>query len=192
MTDPASASVHGTRRRNRVLLIVIVVLFFGGLLLAGALRFSGWQPSHLVNKGELLQPYGDLRSVTLTRANGSAYDWQHDGERIWRVIVPAERCGNACAPLATRVDRVWRLLGHNADQVQILWVGVYPVGAPKPDTLRLLAPSPALLAALPRHADAKGVPVYVMDPNGFVILRYAPDSEPGDLRADLAKLLRLM
>ena len=188
VTPPDSTA----RRRNRLLLIVIVALFFGGLLLAGALRFSGWRPTHLVNKGELLQPYGDLRRVTFAYADGRPYAWQQDGERIWRVIVPAADCGAACAPLATRVDRVWRLLGHNADQVQILWVGAYPAGAPKPDTLRLLAPSPALLAALPRHDDPKGVPVYVMDPNGFVILRYVPDSAPADLRNDLAKLLRLM
>jgi hypothetical protein len=31
-----------------------------------------------------------------------------------------------------------------------------------------------------------------MDPNGFVILRYPPGSDPGGLRSDLAKLLRLM
>jgi cytochrome oxidase Cu insertion factor (SCO1/SenC/PrrC family) len=33
--------------------------------------------------------------------------------------------------------------------------------------------------------------VYVVDPNGFVILRYAAGSDPGDLRSDLAKLLKL-
>ena len=37
----------------------------------------------------------------------------------------------------------------------------------------------------------RGLPVYVIDPNGFVILRYAAGSDPGDLRSDLAKLLKL-
>ena len=41
------------------------------------------------------------------------------------------------------------------------------------------------------HAGGRGVPVYVIDPNGFVILRYAAGSDPGDLRSDLAKLLKL-
>lgn len=188
-TTPPDAAV---RRRNRLLLLVIGGLFLGGLLLAGALRFSGWKPSHFVNKGELLQPYGDLRRVPLQRADGTPYAWQAEPERRWRVIVPAGECSATCLPLARDLDRVWRLLGHNADQVQILWAGTYPAGAPRPDTLQVLVPTPVLLAALPRHDDTRGVPVYVMDPNGFVILRYAPGSDPAGLRSDLAKLLRLM
>ncbi|MCW0465993.1 hypothetical protein NB705_003066 [Xanthomonas sacchari] len=40
--------------------------------------------------------------------------------------------------------------------------------------------------------DAAGVPIYVIDPNGFVVLRYAPGFDPAGLRADLAKLLKLL
>jgi hypothetical protein len=63
--------------------------------------------------------------------------------------------------------------------------------------LRLLRPDPALRAALPRvdaaSGDrAQGVPVYVIDPNGFLILRYPPGADPAGLRADLAKLLKLI
>ena len=65
--------------------------------------------------------------------------------------------------------------------------------------LRLLQPDAALRAKLPqvdalptlRPRSVAGVPVYVIDPNGFVILRYAAGSDPADLRADLAKLLKL-
>ena len=65
------------------------------------------------------------------------------------------------------------------------------------------APRPALILAFPfgfvGAAEAKqmlvddprGVPVYLIDPNGFVILRYPPGFDPAGLRADLAKLLKL-
>jgi hypothetical protein len=57
--------------------------------------------------------------------------------------------------------------------------------------------SDALRAGLPRSAVdtgtlLRGLPVYVVDPNGFVILRYAPGFDPAGLRADLAKLTKLM
>ena len=59
--------------------------------------------------------------------------------------------------------------------------------------LRRVRAEPALRAGLPRNeAGALGLPVYVVDPNGFVILRYPPGFDPGGLRADLAKLLKLM
>jgi hypothetical protein len=52
--------------------------------------------------------------------------------------------------------------------------------------------SPDIRIFLPRLNDPAGTPVYVIDPNGFVILRYAPGFEPGGLREDLVKLLKLM
>jgi hypothetical protein len=51
---------------------------------------------------------------------------------------------------------------------------------------------PALLAKLPRVNDPAGVPVFVIDPHGFVILRYAPGADPANLRSDVSKLLKLI
>ena len=55
---------------------------------------------------------------------------------------------------------------------------------------RALRDTPALRAALPA-VDAAGPVTYIIDPNGFAILRYAPGHDPGDLRSDLSKLLKL-
>ena len=37
----------------------------------------------------------------------------------------------------------------------------------------------------------RGVPAYVVDPYGFVILRYPPGFDPSGLRADVARLVKL-
>ncbi|MCW0438336.1 hypothetical protein NB723_003300 [Xanthomonas sacchari] len=76
--------------------------------------------------------------------------------------------------------------------MQILWIGTPPAAAQALPQVQALRADPALLAALPRVRDAAGVPVYVIDPNGFVVLRYAPGFDPAGLRADLAKLLKLL
>ena len=57
--------------------------------------------------------------------------------------------------------------------------------------LKVLQASPALRAKLPGVDDPAGIPVYVIDPNGFVVLRYAPGFDPGGLRTDLSRLLKL-
>jgi hypothetical protein len=44
------------------------------------------------------------------------------------------------------------------------------------------------------HADVTATDsdaVWLIDPNGFVVLRYAPGFDPGDLRTDLARLLKI-
>ncbi|MFC0679467.1 hypothetical protein ACFFGH_16645 [Lysobacter korlensis] len=194
MTESRPAT--SARNRNRAVLLIIVVLFLGSLALAGALRFSGWRPSGMKNNGELLDPPGDLRTVVPRLAGGSEYRW-NPIERTWRIAVaPPADCGDECAKLARQVDTVWQLFGRDADRAHVLWICptspcTYPAGAPQPATLRLVEPSDALRAGLPRAGTSGGVPVYVIDPNGFVILRYAPGFDPAGLRADMAKLLKL-
>jgi len=89
------------------------------------------------------------------------------------------------------------LLGQDADRVQVLWIGEPPREVPRGGALRVLRPDAALQAGFPRlhpqaGEDPHGVPVYLVDPNGFVVMRYAPGFDAGGLRADLAKLLKLM
>ncbi|KRA76021.1 MULTISPECIES: hypothetical protein [unclassified Lysobacter] len=181
-----------SRKRNRGMLIVIFALFFGSMLVAGVLRFSGWRPHGMKNHGELLQPPSDLRRVVPRLADGKAYEWR-PAERMWRIaLAPPADCTTECAKLARDLDTVWQLFGKDADQVHVLWIGQPPAGAPHPAALRIVQSTPQLRAGLPRVDDPKGVPVYVIDPNGFVILRYAPGFDPADLREDLSRLLKLM
>ena len=171
------------RRRNRNMLVGLFVLFFGGMLVAGLLRFSGWRPEGSKNKGELLQPYGDLRAYTPTLANGGAYGWK-DEPRIWRIAAECKR-------LLADFDKVWRLMSKDADRVHVLWAGDLPPGVAVPREVRQLRADDGLRAGLARWDDASGDAAWLVDPNGFVVLRYAPGFDPGDLRSDLARLLKI-
>ncbi|MCC4615747.1 hypothetical protein LL972_06965 [Xanthomonas campestris pv. asclepiadis] len=191
MTSSPSATPHSVKRGRRML-IALAVLFFGSMLLAGVLRFSGWQPASMRNHGELLKPPADLRGLVPVRADGQPYAWT-PAERVWRVaLAPPASCTQQCVTLAAELDKVWQLLGHRADKVEVLWIGTPPAGLPPMPALRVLRDDARLRQGLPRADDAAGVPVYVIDPNGFVILRYAPGFDPAGLRADLVKLLKLM
>lgn len=177
--------------RNRVMLVALFVLFFGGAFVAGTLRFIGWQPDGHKNHGEMLQPAVDLRALTLQRVDGGAYAWE-PMQRRWRIMLLAPAaCDVDCAGLIADLDKVWRLLGRHADSVDVLWLGVAPATPALPAEFVPVQVDPAVLAALPHARDAVGVPVYVVDPNGFVVLRYAPGFDIAGLRADLAQLLKL-
>lgn len=202
MTTPVTPAVDAERmrKRNRGLLLLVFALFFGTMIVAGALRFSGWQPAGMRNKGELLKPPVDLRARAPRLATGEAYAW-NPGQRQWRILaVPPAACGQACDAVARDLDIVWRMAGQNADHVDVLWLCAEAgCTAPSPlredRMLRVLAPDDALRAALPgagAASAAAGVPVYIIDPNGFVILRYAPGTDLMGLREDLSKLLKLI
>lgn len=191
-----------TRNRNRALLVTILLMFFGSMLVAGALRFTGWMPEGRKNHGILLEPPTDLRAVVPSLVDGGEYPWNPD-ERIWRIAVaPPADCGTGCDGLAQRLDTVWQLFGKDADRVHVLWVcgttDCMPPAGARPRTLHLLQPDPRLHRALSEDAAkaggdaARGPSVYVIDPNGFVILRYPPGFDPVGLRADMVKLLKLI
>ena len=185
---------NAIRRRNRGMLVAIFLLFFGGMLVAGLLRFSGWRPEGSKNKGEMLQPYGDLRGYTPTLANGGAYGWK-DEPRIWRIVAMPRDCDAAraadCARLLADFDKVWRLMTKDADRVHVLGAGAMPPGVVAPEEVRIVRADDGLRAGLPRWDDAAGDAAWLVDPNGFVVLRYAPGFDPGDLRTDLARLLKI-
>ncbi|MFT3755465.1 MAG: hypothetical protein QM769_05880 [Pseudoxanthomonas sp.] len=177
--------------RGRRTLLLLAALFIGPILIALVLGVLGVKPGSSKNKGERLQPYADLRTLTPTLADGSAYRWNPE-QRLWRIAVVAPAgCAAACEQLAQDLDKVWQLFGKEADRAQVLWIGELPANAPRTPAWQQLQPDAALLEKLPRSRDAAGAPVYVIDPYGFVILRYAPGTDPGDVRYDVAKLLKL-
>ena len=186
------------RKRNRGLLLLVFALFLGSMLVAGALRFAGWQPAGMKNKGELLQPPVDLRERAPALAAGGTYAW-NPGERQWRILaVPPSACGRACADAARDLDIIWRAAGRNADHVDVLWLCAeagctVPSPLDQDRSLHVLAPDAALRASLPGADGAvDGVPMYILDPNGFVILRYAAGADLRGMREDLVKLLKLI
>jgi hypothetical protein len=179
------------RRRNRLMLLGILAVFFVPIALAWLLNFGSELPAPKTN-GEYLRPIRDVRNVVPVLAEGGDYRWEPAGRR-WRIaIAPPIGCTQECVEVARKVDLVWQLLGRQADHVDILWLGAPPAAAKRNAATRVLQRNAALRAALPRVDDAAGVPVYVIDPNGFVVLRYAPGFAPKQLLDDVTKLAKLM
>lgn len=186
-----SSIPNSQRNRNRVVLVLIAAAFFLPMLVAGVMRFTDRHPPANRQHGELLDPKPDLRNLSLTLADGRAYPW-NPVQRTWRIVVaPPAACGDPCVTLSRQIDTVWQLFGRNADHVEVLWLGEPPAAAKRGPELRVLKDDAALRAALPRLNDPAGIPVYVVDPNGFVVLRYAPGFDPSHLRQDMSRLLKL-
>lgn len=178
------------RNRNRLLLVLVVVMFFASFGIAYVMRMGGWEPSQTRNFGELLSPPGDLRELTLVRADGQPHPWR-PLDRNWRVLVVApEGCGEYCTTLTDHLQRVWHGLGRKAAHLEVLWVGELPQDATVFRALTPMQPSDALLAALPDAAAPGNVPVWLVDPSGFLVMHYPHGADPSGIRRDLSRLLK--
>jgi len=177
--------------KSRITLLVVASMFFTSFGIALYLIRSGWQPTAKRNAGELLQPPLALGDLGLVRLDGQAYGWEPD-RRLWRVVVlPAADCGEPCLKLTDTLYRVWVSEGRHADRVQVLWFGAVPARAPEYRAFLPMQPSPALRAKLPAaHVDGS-LAVHLIDPTGFLVMRYEPGFDPTGLRKDLARLLKV-
>jgi hypothetical protein len=156
--------------RSRLTLLLIAAMFFGSFGIAAFLRFSGWTPGQGRNLGELLQPPRDFSSTHFQRADGKPTD--------------------ACAKTLDALHRIWLIQGRKADHIDVLWFGALPAGGPRFRRLVAMQADAALDAALPEKAGAETVPVYLIDPSGFLVMHYRAGFDPGDLKKDLGKLLK--
>ncbi len=178
------------KTRSRLTLLLIAVLFFGSFGLALLLHYSGWEPARTRNHGEFVEPAIDLREIVLRRSDGSEYPWRPQSG-VWRVLVVApEDCGTPCVALIETLYRVWFGEGRHADSLDVLWMGEVPGAAPNFRRFVPVRSDPAVLAALPEPVSALALPVYVLDPSGYLVLRYAPGFDPSGLRKDLYRLIK--
>ncbi|KFN43481.1 hypothetical protein [Arenimonas oryziterrae] len=176
--------------RSRLTLLLIVAMFFSSFGIAAFLFFTGWTPAGSRNFGELLQPPKPLAGIPLQRADGRPYAWAPDKQRWQLVFVAPANCGEPCARMLDTLHRVWFSEGRQADRIELLWFGEVPAQSERFRALVPMAANPEFVAALPDVARPDSLPVYLVDPDGFLALRYPPGFNPSGLRKDLGRLLK--
>ncbi len=176
--------------RSRLILLLLAALFAAPLVAAIVLHARGWEPERTRNHGELLRPPVDLGDVALQRADGSRYDWEPQARR-WRIVVlPPSDCSSACVELVAGLDKVWQLQGRRADRLDVLWFAPLPEGATRFRRLVEMQPDSTLEAKLPTQVATGSPAAWLVDPSGFLVMRYAPGFDVAHLREDVTLMLK--
>ena len=173
----------------------MVLLFFGPMFVATIMYFSGneaWRPSGSVAHGVLLSDPKTLPEGALTLPGGGTVEF---GGKWTLLYVGSGDCDAACKETLYRTRQVRRSMGKENLRIQRAYVATS--GTPDPDFiaaehsgLAVIADGAEsrelVLAALGEFAEGD---VFVADPLGNVILRFAPATEMKDMHADLKLLL---
>jgi hypothetical protein len=187
--------------RGRKQLLLVAFLFALPVFVAVALAFAGWQPAGTRQHGVLLEPPQDFTTVVAADGAGERVVWNlPDGN--WHVLVqlPPD-CGMACPHMLDTLHRVWSALSREAAKAKILLVGTPDAAtiaamASYPEIRAItLSPNPLPAPARPAPVADTGVPsapltVWLVDPNGWLVMRYDAGFDPSGLRKDLKKLIR--
>jgi len=187
--------------RGRRLLILIALVSLIPFSLAVYLSSSGWRPSGSgVNFGELMEPARPLPAVALHESNGQPVSTESLRGHWILLTVAQSACTVACRNNLWKMQQVRLAQGKHMRRVER--VLIMDSRARTPATVlardysgtRVLTGKAVDLLPLIRALadnDSAGDRVYLIDPHGNLVLRYAPHAEASGIRKDLARLLRL-
>lgn len=188
-----------TRRIGRWTLVGLFALFFAPLLLATAwYAFApGYAPPSR-SSGTLVEPARPLEPFRLESADGDTLTLDELRGQWYLVQFVRGQCGEACRERLYETRQVRDALGEDRSRVRRLLVA--GAGRATPGVGELLEEHPRLTVV---QGDGRGdfgrqfpadrdeATVFLVDPLGNLMMRFAPGLPPGDMLDDLEKLLKL-
>ncbi|HEX6928547.1 MAG TPA: hypothetical protein VF267_04820 [Gammaproteobacteria bacterium] len=180
---------------KRIQLYALIALFFGPLLAAWIwfFYFDDVRPD-AVNKGDLIEPVVSLADLKLHERDAAESVAPFAGDWFIVLLAPSS-CDDACAHALYLTRQVWIRLNKDADRVQrVLLAG--PDVRYRENEHRDLRVFDTDANALARFSDASRPPlagenrIYLVDPQGNLMMSYPLDFTPEMLHDDLKRLLR--
>lgn len=189
------------RRKSRLILVLLAVMFAGPLLAATWLYANPdvFTPGGMTNEGELITPTRAVDFPVLAEAAGGAFGIAELRGKWTLVHVAGDACDEACQTALVNTRQIRLALGHNIDRVQRVYLFGGSETVVDPDQMRGEHPDLHLVtgdedqleaARNELGPDARGS-IYLLDPLGHLVLRYAPDFEARGMLKDVRKLLRI-
>ncbi len=186
------------RQPARILLVATFLFFFLPIVGAWLLNVYApdWRPFGTVNHGTLVQPARPVSAERLRHFDGSAMDPGYLSERWTLVHLLDGDCRQSCIDALARSRQVHRALGDDMHRVQLLLVRAAPVGARSAELPTGVALAVADRGWLARFTDIDAAAgrdpgIYLVDPQGYLLMRYPQDVDRRALLADLERLLKI-
>lgn len=195
----------GARSRARLMLVGLFAMFFvpvfGALFVA--VKAPHWVPFGGINYGELVQPpIADAIEGLLALDSGPAI--QRGPSEPWLIVhVGSQVCGENCEYVVSQMRQARLALGKDAHRVERWWLMTERPQQSTVTTMKQAFPG-MRIGLLPADSPlvnrgARQTAIQMIDPVGFLILRYAGDwrvEEQGKglasaLHKDFKRLLKI-
>jgi cytochrome oxidase Cu insertion factor (SCO1/SenC/PrrC family) len=197
-----SPSTEARSARRKLLLLAL--LFALPMLVAYALYYGGWRPDAIHPHGELVQPARPITDVALVLIDARPIRFSELRGKWTLMTFSAADCLKACERNLHNMRQVIAAQGKEAERVQGLLVvtdskaldGLRYAMKDYPGTRVIVGPPDAVASLAGQfmfplqggHDNQDHV--YLVDPLGNFMMRYAADADPTGIRKDLARLLR--
>jgi len=173
--------------------LLLLVGCFGLPIAASYLAYYFWHAEPTGNYGELLLPPAHVTTQPFDRPQGGSWSFKELHERWVIVMSDTGTCPTACVEKLTTLRQVRLALGRNASRVALVYV-VDDLARPDAQVLEafqgtLLALTPTGMQLPPGAANDRAH-IYLVDPNGNVMMRWPAVADRKRMLKDLERLLR--
>lgn len=184
---------------KRKLLIITVVLAFTAPILIATLMHSQWltwQPDATRNHGTLVQPVVLLPDFEHPTATGETLS-RSDLMDQWQLVhLRHSPCDEQCLEAAYWLRQVRRAQDRHQPEVALLLISTTTLDDQSIEAIRDVSERFRIIDGPAGQELARAFPdagpersSYILDPMANIILQYAADADPNDLRRDLDRLL---
>jgi hypothetical protein len=177
--------------KNKLSLLALVVLFLAPVIIAIVMNSNliNYSPSSMKNRGNFIQP-----PVKIT-AEGQLEDY----EGFWTVVYNhTGSCEDECKSMLELIYRVRLTKGHKMDKVRLLVL--HPensdlkipsqYGSIESQSYNVDSELSQTLSELSKESLTNNKGLYMLAPEGFLMMSYPKDFIPQDVIKDLGLLLR--
>ncbi|WP_323073440.1 SCO family protein [Mycetohabitans endofungorum] len=200
VTGGVPASHRGTWRARWMLLLLAAVC--AAPVIASYLIYYVFKPGDgSTSYGQLIQPQRPIPGHLVVR-DETGHPMRLDslkGKWLMLSVAPSA-CDDACAKKLYFMRQVRATQGAERERVLTVWLrtddGAIPtrVADAYPDTRKLIVSPVQVAAWLPPDPDVAGDSIashiYLVDPNGNLMMRFPRDPDPSRIKQDLTKLLK--
>ena len=193
----------GEQGRRYGVMAALVLLFLGPPLVAAVVFYTdAWRPASTTNHGEMIYPPKAVNAAGFTDLEGRPYSDGHFRGKWTIGYLSDGECRGLCQERLYHLRQVRLALGNDAERVQRLLV-TSEEGRDSDSVADVLRMYPHLMAAMQPNSG-NGIPladerdsspvrageVFVIDPQGNLMMYYPEDKDPTGLLQDLRKMLR--
>jgi cytochrome oxidase Cu insertion factor (SCO1/SenC/PrrC family) len=187
-------SAANPKSRARVIIGLLTLLCVAPVV-ASYLVYYYWRPFGEMNYGQLLKPT-PVPDDPLTLVDGKPFRISQLRGKWVFIMADSGKCDEACFRKLYVMRQVRLTQGKDQDRIERVWL-IADDAAPAPKavaayagTWMVRAAGSRMLAAFPA-ADSVRNHIYIIDPQGNLMMRYPPRADPNRIKKDIARLLKV-
>lgn len=190
-------------KANRKILLILLFLFVFPAIVSFVMYATGWRPSFTVNHGELISPARPVADREMKLLDEKSFKLSGLRGKWAMIYFDSSSCPETCMSQLYFMRQTHLSVGKNYDRLQRVFIlaDTKSVDSLKPklaeyEGMQVLSGNKTVMTGLyqdfgiDENAAEPEKSIFLLDPQGNVMMRYKPGSEPAGTRKDIERLLK--